>query len=64
MEQLLYPINGKISIMYGKNFTTSENVLANELFSDLLIPGGDLESMIIQMQWLALDTLRCGRACF
>lgn len=28
--------------------------LANELFSDLLMPDGDLENMMVQMQWLAL----------
>lgn len=32
-----------------------KNVLANELFSDLLIPGGDLESVLVQMQWMALE---------
>ena len=29
--------------------------MENELFSDLLIPDGDLESMVIQMQWTAME---------
>lgn len=41
-----------------------KNVLANELFSDLLIPGGNLESMIIQMQWLALEYAAVRQSLF
>ena len=41
-----------------------KNVLSNELFSDLLIPGGDLESMIIQMQWLALEYATVRQSLF
>ena len=29
--------------------------MENELFSDLLMPDGDLESMVIQMQWIAME---------
>ena len=32
-----------------------QNFLANEFFSDLLEPGSDLEDMILQMQWIALE---------
>lgn len=31
------------------------NFLANEFFSDLLSPDGDLESMIVQMQWIGME---------
>ena len=31
------------------------NFLANEFFSDLLEPGNNLEDMILQMQWIALE---------
>ena len=31
------------------------NFLANEFFSDLLEPGSNLEDMILQMQWIALE---------
>ncbi len=41
-----------------------KNVLANELFSDLLIPGGNLESMIVQMQWLALEYAALRQSLF
>lgn len=29
--------------------------MENELFSDLLMPDGDLESMVVQMQWIAME---------
>lgn len=32
-----------------------QNFLANEFFSDLLEPGSNLEDMILQMQWIALE---------
>ena len=31
------------------------NFLRNEIFSDLLLPGNDLENMLVQMQWIALE---------
>ena len=31
------------------------NFLANEFFSDLLEPDSNLEDMILQMQWIALE---------
>lgn len=41
-----------------------KNVLANELFSDLLIPGGDLENMLVQMQWMALEYAAVRQSLF
>ena len=41
-----------------------KNVLANELFSDLLIPGGDLESVLVQMQWMALEYAAVRQSLF
>ena len=29
--------------------------MENELFSDLVLPDGDLESMVVQMQWIAME---------
>ncbi len=31
------------------------NFLRNEVFSDLLLPGSDLENVLVQMQWIALE---------
>lgn len=39
----------------GKNTENSWLFLWKELFSDLLMPDGDLESMVIQMQWIAME---------
>lgn len=31
------------------------NFLRNEIFSDLLLPDSDLENVLVQMQWIALE---------
>ena len=35
--------------------TLIRNFLTNEFFSDLLSPDGDLESIIVQMQWIGME---------
>lgn len=40
------------------------NFLRNEIFSDLLLPDSDLESVLVQMQWIALEYANIRHSVF
>ena len=40
------------------------NFLANEVFSDLLVPGGNLKQMVIKMQWIAMEYTAIRQSLF
>ena len=40
------------------------NFLANEVFSDLLVPDGNLKQMVIKMQWIAMEYTAIRQSLF
>lgn len=40
------------------------NFLANEFFSDLVVPDGSLEQMVIQLQWIAMEYTTIRQSLF